>query len=349
MRARTLEDPCLGPCLELLRLPGDLPARAAAVELLLRQDADQLLAFLARHRIDQLIYRAILDSGAAPELPDKIREALQWAQRRSAVTVLFQIEAAKQAAEAFDSAGIPYVFFKGFHLGEALYGDAVLRPASDVDVLVAEADWQRAIAVLRQADFTPVEQAGQPSYELALDGHGSQLDLHSHLFQPQRCRQPLSDWILDHRQQRDGLWFPAEAAALVIMLLNPALTDHVTLQLIHAVDLDRWLRHLGESEPVIDPGPALDVLASSGLATAGWTMLEWTRCLLSTPPPAGFEARLAPGPLRRAYLKGWLGRDPAHLYGRWPLLVRGAFSLALQDRPGDAIRALRSVLGGSRS
>ncbi|MEM7356026.1 MAG: nucleotidyltransferase family protein [Acidobacteriota bacterium] len=346
MSRRVQQDPCFEPCLELLRLPLEQPVAASAIDQLLRQDPDHLVGFLTRHRIDQLVYRLMLERLAPSDWPEALRESLQWAQRRTAVAVLYQIEAAKQAAEALDGAEIPYVFFKGFHLGEALYGDAVLRPASDVDLLVAEGDLQRAIEALGPSGFARVEQAGQPSYEAALDGHGSQLDVHAHLFHPRRCRQSLTHWILAHRQERNGLWFPNEAAALLIMLLNPALTDHVTLQLIHAVDLDRWLRHLQSAAPTVDPQATVAVLEDSGVATAAWTMLDWTRSLLSTPLPPGFEAAVAPGPLRRAYLRQWLRRDPARLYAYWPLLVRGGFSLVMQDRLGDALRAVFGAEAG---
>jgi hypothetical protein len=49
---------------------------------------------------------------------------------------------------------------------------------------------------------------------------------------------------------------------------------------------------------------------------------------------------LSPPRLRQRYIDAWLHRDPGRLYAQRPNLVRGAFSLALQDRVSDAARAL---------
>ncbi len=343
-------DPCFEPCLDLLRTATQRPAREQALTRLLRQDEDHVLRFLTEHRIDQHVYRQALDLRPDIELPEALHESLRWAQRRAAVATMLQFEAAQFAAEALAGEGVHYVFFKGFHLGEALYGDAVLRPAADIDVLIAEADQQRAIVALGQSDFSPVTQPGQPPYELALNGHGTQLDLHWHLFRPQRSRQPLTDWILSSRQQHAGLWYPDEAATLVILLLNPSLTDHVTQQLSHAVDLDRWLRRsLRHSKTTsakaseVDWSSVVDCLDGSGLKTAAWTMLDWTRRHFSTPVPSEVLRRLEPGAIRRAYLRAWLKRDPARLYLEWPSLVRAGFSLALHDSAADVRRALQSI------
>ncbi|MEM7586627.1 MAG: nucleotidyltransferase family protein [Acidobacteriota bacterium] len=329
-------DPCFRPCVELLRHAAPLERQRRALEELLRQDSDRVIRFLSEHRIDQHIYRRALALRPAVKLPEALAEALQWAQRRAAVNTLMQEEAGRQVAAALEGAGVRHVFYKGAHLGEALYGDAVVRPAADIDVLISEEDRPAALDTLGQHGFSTVEQAGQPPYEMALDGHGSQLDLHWHLFRPARSRQPLTQWILDSRQQLGERWVPDDTAALAIMLLSPALTDHVTQQLSHAIDLDRWLRSRDTDWPRV-----VSCLAECGLRTAAWTMLEWTRRHFATPVPQGVLPRLAPGPLRRAYLKAWLTRDPARRYLRHPWLVRGGFSLALHDRPADMLRAVR--------
>lgn len=339
-------DPAVADCLELLGGgdpgPRGRKARERAMERLLNRDPDRLFAFLREQRLDQLWYRAVLDLGLESALPGSLAERLREARRAAAARVLLQLEAARRAAGALDDAGLRHVFYKGFLLGEELYGDAVLRPAADVDLLVAEDDRGPAVAALAAAGFAPAPEPDQPGYELTLAGHGVQLDLHWHLLEPARSRRPLTGWVLRSRRRRGGFHLPGTEATLVILLLAPAVTDHVTGRLINAVDLDRWLRrHAGEPDwPTV-----LELLKGSGLRTAAWAMLEHTRRLLATPVPGEVDRRLAPGPLRRWYLGQWLARDPAGLYRRHPLLVRGGFSLPLQDRPGDVWRALASTLG----
>ncbi len=344
--------PLLPPSLELLRL--DAPPGAENLHRLLEAPPDRLFRYLERHRIDQLWYRAVLDLGWRQRLPAELDDALRQARRMTAATVLLQLEAARHAAAALSGAGVRHVFWKGIQLGEELYGDAVLRPAADVDVLIDGVDRERALAALLAAGFSPDPEEGQPSYQLTLAGHGAALDLHWHPVQPERCRESLTAAILASRRRCAGRWVPGAAATLVAMLLQPAVTDHVTACLIHAVDVDRWLRrHSPDAAPgaagdrPLDWDRALDLLSRSGLKTAAWAMLEHTRRLFATPVPPSFEQSLAPGPIRRRYLRSWLERDPARLRQRHPLWVRGGFSLFLQDRPGDALRALCGVVAKS--
>jgi hypothetical protein len=117
--------------------------------------------------------------------------------------------------------------------------------------------------------------------------------------------------------------------------VHPAITDHVTGRLVSAVDLDLWLR-----KRQVRWDEVTQLLGRIGLRTAAWAMLVWTRSLLGTPVPGEIWRELAPSTLRMRYIEYWLGLDPARLYGRQPWLVRGLFSLALQDRVRDAARAV---------
>jgi hypothetical protein len=119
------------------------------------------------------------------------------------------------------------------------------------------------------------------------------------------------------------------------MLVHPAITDYVTGRLISAVDLDLWLRR-GQ----IPWDEVIGILRRIGLRTAAWAMLRWTRALLGTPVADDVMRALAPSALRQKYLESWLRHHPARLYTRRPWLVRGAFSLALQDGVRDAGRAV---------
>ena len=347
MRPRPRREPnlCLESCLELLRVSGP-PTAAGTLDRLLREvAAGDLLRFLGRHRVDQLWYRAVLDRGWDRRLPPELDEALKRARRHSAARVLLQLETARRAAAALDGEGVGHVFFKGIQLGEELYGDAVLRPAADVDLLVAEDDRRQALAALAAAGFSPAPEEGQPPYQITLAGHGSALDLHWHLLAPARRRESLAAFFLASRRRRDGLWFPDAESTLAALLLLPAVSDHVTSRLIHAVDLDRWLRRHdpGAGGRELDGRRVFELLARSGLKTAAWTMLEHTRRLFDTPVPPDLDG-LAPGGLRRRYLRAWLRRDPARLHRSHPLLVRGGFSLFLHDRSGDAVRAIFGFL-----
>lgn len=334
-------------CLDLLRQ--DAPDEQARGERALRSSfatadptgSEACLEFLARHRLDQLFLRAVIDRGLEATLSEALLEPLKTARRQRALFVLLQQEAAARAARALDQAGVEHVFFKGFQLGEQLYGDAVLRPSADLDVLIAEHQRQIACSALAEAGFEEVPQEDAPDYEVALCGHGTTIDLHWHLIQPQRCRVPLTPQLLESRRSVDGISFPDAEMGLIVLLLNPAITDHVSDRLIQAVDLDRWIRRFaGAHTPDFDWTRCLDLLSRAGLTTAAWAMLHHTRSLFATPLPEGVERRLRPGSLRRSYLRAWLARDPARIYDRRPTLVRIGFSLWLLDHPRDIVRFL---------
>lgn len=340
-RPPILRDPCLAPCLALLYPRADSPPAKEAVKTLLATGTEKALLFLERHRLDQLWLRAVLAADLGDLLPENVSARLKQNRRRSAVAVIGREEAARHIHRTLTEANIPYVFFKGFQLGEELYGDAVLRPSADLDLLVAEEDGSQARQALADTGFEANPQSAAPDdYEVSLYGHQTPVDLHWHVLQPERSRLPLTPWILTSREERDGYFYPGSAATLVILLLNPAVTDYVSERLIQAFDLDVFLR----SRPDLPWDLPLKVLRRSGLRTAAWMMLEHTRRLLDTPVPPEVMRALEPGALRRRWLRVWLDRDPALLYSRWPLLVRGGLGLFLQDRAGDALRYVRWFL-----
>lgn len=354
-------DPCWDPAVDLLCEGTDEATAVRCLRRLLEQPSDAILLFLQRQRLDQLFLRKVLDGEldqrleadgsppcdaaqsagptAAQTLRDDIIAPLRTLRRRQALSLMLRQEAASAAGRCLQAAGIDYVLFKGILLGELLYGDPLLRPSADVDVLFAEVDRPAAHEALRAAGFEPAPQADQPAYEMSYVRQGANLDVHWHPIEPGRSRVPLTPFFLASRQRRDDLWYPSHAATFLALLLNPAISDYVSERLIQPLDVDRFLRHVE-----FDPQPTVDILRRAGLATAGWIMLEYSRRLFATPIPPALSTALQPGAWRRRHLRRWLDRDPAHVYLTSPWRVRVAFSLLLHDRPADGLRALRASL-----
>ena len=85
--------------------------------------------------------------GQAP--PDVVRE---WR-----ATVVHQywrgemlLSRVAQTTARLTAHGVPWVMLKGAPLAAHLYGDPLVRPLDDVDLLVSRADWRRAVEVLEQ-------------------------------------------------------------------------------------------------------------------------------------------------------------------------------------------------------
>lgn len=321
-----------------MTLLSELPSPAArdeAVNRICSLRVEQVGQALIGDNIDQLFLQAIAARGLAQRLPAELLDRLKTRRLWVAATALRQHHALAQAAAALDELGIQHVVLKGALVRPLLYPKPSLRPAVDVDLLVARADASRGIRCLQQHGFAVTLADYSDTHEAWLERQGVGIDLHWSLLRPGRMRQDITAEILADRVRRSELWSPSDTHLTVAMLVHPAITDHVTGKLISAVDLDRWLR--------LGPVPwdaVLEVLDRIGLRTAAWAMLRWTTSLLATPVPDEVMAALAPSLLRQRYIEAWLARHPAQLYGRRPNLVRAGFSLALQDRLSDAARAL---------
>jgi|GEM_PF-2461481 len=109
-----------------------------ALGLQLADDAPQpgveLAQFAAdRHRIGPLLHRAW---SAWPDGEGDAIAYLEQVAARNARRELRQKAAARKFSELLDAAGIDWIEFKGWRLGEELYGESALRQSKDVDLLV---------------------------------------------------------------------------------------------------------------------------------------------------------------------------------------------------------------------
>ncbi len=161
--------------------PGGVAAPAGPIA-----GSQELVAAAREHRVAALLARALEARGELAGLDDAARAALRRAlldqqQERAQLDALGAV-----AAAALDAAGIPFVALKGAALGAAHYPAPALRPMTDVDLLVAPGDKDRALAALAAAGFVrppPGQEAfwAESFYNLPLDappGQAGKLELH---------------------------------------------------------------------------------------------------------------------------------------------------------------------------
>ena len=278
------------------------------------------------------------------ELPEALRAEFDRQRQANTAIALAQSQLAKEASLALEAAGIRHAFVKGIHLRYSIYQHPSHRPSDDIDLVVAAADQNQAIAALQGAGFTRHRKANE-THETTLHKGGSTVDLHWRMFRPGRSRQDFVPRLLESRLVERGLPVCDDLHTSLLLTVGPAIGDYVTARLIRAVDLDRWIR-AGRAPWQ----PFVQVVHQAGLGVAAWAMLTWTRSLLFTPVPDVHLRRLQPSRLGAAYLRGWIALDPAWVYHRWPLLARAGFSLALHDSWRDLPRALLGkALGSVRS
>jgi len=308
------------------------PCVVADETALMRTIAMQGLAPLWSH---------LVESGQV-SLADDQRQALNASERSAAALYLLQRRAAARASRSLGAAGVAHAVFKGVALRERLYPVPALRPADDVDLLVTPRDRATALRTLVQQQFGFMGTRTNISHEVNLRDRYATIDLHWALFRPGRSRFELTPVLLETARPFGPLSVLSDDANLLVMLVHPAFTKHVngrTGKLIRAVDLDRMLRAI---QP--DWGWILPLIDSAGLSTAAWAVLHWQRLLMDTPVDPAVLRHLEPGRLKRRYLAYWIDHQlPARLEAI-PGLVQGAFTLALHERPSDALSATVQLL-----
>jgi hypothetical protein len=252
--------------------------------------------------------------------------------------------------DLFSAKSITYAVIKGAYARELAYTDPALRPANDIDVLVAPEQRETAARALMGAGFHPHADAANISHEATFTRGPVAIDLHRDILRPGRTRIDVTRSLLFRRQRTGDFWGLEGSDAVFLMLVHPAFAKYVcspNMELNSVADLLLWLHRCP-----VDWDAVADRLENTDLKSAAWTVLEWFTMIFEPdrmPVPGTFIARIRPGELRARYLAYWLRND---LPTRWlnkPLLIKLGFTLALHDRPSDAARAIRGLIRARRA
>ncbi len=306
----------------------------------------RLLEFLLANGLAPLWFDYLERQGATLPVANQIRPALKRARFDAAAAYLLQVRTCRRVARSLGKASIPYAFYKGAHLREILYADPALRPTVDVDLLVHEANRDKTIETLSSLGMELLIKDDALTHEVVMADDSVGVDLHWDLFRPGRSRIGLTPLLLDRRRTRKGIGVLDESASLLVMLVHPAFTKHVSgrlAKLVRLVELDRLIR-----DHPLDWDWVLDTIDAARLRTAAWASLYWLRIFFDTPGIDQRLARLRPGRIHRRYLELWIDNNLPTRLRSAPYLVQGAFTLALQDRFRDAVAAI-SGLAHARS
>jgi hypothetical protein len=246
-------------------------------------------------------------------------------------------ETLKDVATLLGERGIPVMPLKGVLFQLLLYSDPAERRLCDVDVLVPEARFADAIAVLVQHGYRPAS-AGPSWIEAAFESpRGLPVDLHRRIFCAWRYRMPTHEQFERATLDRERLGVPIHLQHpldSLAHLVGKFVSDHV-----HAEAAERW----AEIERLVDqhalaPRAAAAHLERCGLAPAARHVFSraarerghsFHGAVLEALPDGVLSAaliRLA-GALARRFERGALAPLSAHLLNT--SLRRGATSLLL--------------------
>jgi hypothetical protein len=177
-----------------------------------------------------------------------VEQATASGRRHGSFLQLVSLRAIAMLADA----GVRSAALKGPLLGEAIYGDPGRRPSSDIDLLVAPAQLQTAVEVMRGLGYgAPTDHVydrGLPLLHFALVHERGELppvELHWRVhwyeqsFACERLLPPAVDPL--------GGWRPAPADELAALLLFYARDGFIGLRL--AADLSAWWDIYGAELP----------------------------------------------------------------------------------------------------
>ena len=301
--------------------------------------------FLPRQGLSSYWHHTLEQHGLADVIEPAVRPALKQARLSETVSYMAQKAALQELDRLFEAKGIRYAVIKGTHVRELVYADPALRPASDIDILVAPEQRLAAVDALKEAGFTLFVNPDVLSHEASLTRGGVDIDLHWDILRPGRTRIDTVPILLARRRRSADICGLDDADVVFLMLVHPAFAKYVcspNMDLNKVIDFTLWATRRN-----IDWDAVAALLEQTGLCTAAWIVLKWYAMLLEPRPlqvPEQFVARISPGPLRQRYLTQWLERD---LPTRWldkPTRIQFGFTLFLHDRPADAWHALASIL-----
>ncbi|HVM99012.1 MAG TPA: nucleotidyltransferase family protein [Caulobacteraceae bacterium] len=132
----------------------DERVRAAAAHV----DWERFLRVAARQRVQGLAQAALSAAGVRP--PNDAGAALKDAARAISVRGLMVAAESVRLQGRFEAVGVAPVFVKGAALAELAYGSLSLKHSRDIDVLVAPADAERALALLEAEGYALVAPRG---------------------------------------------------------------------------------------------------------------------------------------------------------------------------------------------
>lgn len=111
-------------------------------------DWDWLIERAMTHRVAALVAARVERCELAPRLTDSMRTRLDDLRGSAAQRAAASQHTLRDLAAALQSRGIPFLLIKGSILAELVYGDPVIRPFFDVDVIIQREALPAAEALL---------------------------------------------------------------------------------------------------------------------------------------------------------------------------------------------------------
>jgi hypothetical protein len=110
-------------------------------------DWNRIMQAARIHGLIPLLHKHISGYGLTDSLPSEASQQLAGLLKRQAMHNLSLVAVYREIIPLIKEQKIDFIFFKGLHLAEKLYGNPVLRPMIDIDILVKSGDLHRISAL----------------------------------------------------------------------------------------------------------------------------------------------------------------------------------------------------------
>jgi hypothetical protein len=238
--------------------------------------------------------------------------------RRRYVAAVVAREVLRDAALLLGAASIPLMPLKGAFFQLFLYPDPAVRVISDLDLLVPEPRFERAVEVLLGAGFHAVK-AGRSFVEATLlSPRGFPIDLHRRLFSGGRYRMVTAEVFQRASEDSELIGVPLKLAHpldTAAHLVGKFASDHVQLDALQRIEELALVAHYYELEPELLAEHLIDL----GMQRAAEYTFSVGAELLDDPFVDRVLALLPRGPLTRACVT--TARAAGEYFGEGSLLA----------------------------
>lgn len=142
------------------------------------------------HGLVPILYDSLVRGDGLDRLPPDVAESLSQVSFRTGLANWLAFAGLEQILSWFEREQIPAVLLKGAALAHTVYADPGLRPMADLDVLVPQAAFPRARAIMIEHNYEPILESGDGfdwhfAHSQGFSGRGARpilVELHWHLF-----------------------------------------------------------------------------------------------------------------------------------------------------------------------
>ncbi len=297
------------------------PAAQARIARLLAQPIEwpRLAELAALHGVVGLVRRRLIAQRLQPSVPPAAWQAIDAAATQVTVDGMLALRETAGMAAALHGAGIQPLLLKGQALADLLYDDPLIRPASDIDLLVSRNEVETAQQALAAIGYQPrsdewLRYQLARGYHLSLvrevwPGRAVLLELHWDLGGRELFRYDLAAW----RSRAQTFALSGVTARLQRFSPDDQLL-HLALHMRkHRYVGLRWLVDvaalLSRFRDTLDWPYLTGTARRAGLATLLHTSLALAQTLLAAPVDAATLDGLAPAAWRRKLLRSMLSQE----------------------------------------